>query len=839
MKKLFFPVILLLFFSCQEELSPSENHSHSDNNTLPFEGESEVLTLSHDSDTKAAIAGTAILWENGDRIIVNGEEYPISVNQNEAVVTVRKAESYSAFFPAQIYNSGKPLIQPAQYYVKGSFGSASYPMAAESSSNSLRFESLCGVLELTVTGYETLSSINIKDKASGSLCGQYSMEGGKLVTCGDIHYDNVTLNCMKTGGTKLSPSGEKFYIVLPARTYSDGLVITISTVSGRSMTVDSPTSRTITAGEVLCTPTIEFKVDPTQIYSYHFDNLTYGSDPVAEKQGFAVSDPGAPGAYEICRTLTSTTEEAGTALISTNIKNNGSSYFALSKDYIASRNLDNFMMLGNVSECHGYLGAGINGNEAPNIKLPPFTNLDANTICQAEVTFKLAWQKNRSLSALSVTHTYSTTGKVLELWIDGVKLADYRPNGTAKGSMADNTRWTTNQSTDGIDPKYYNTEWVRILPEDMADYKWHDVKIVFGVVTSGTVVQISPKIASGGTSAFFIDDIEARRIDYKIPDKHLPWTSLCNPMSATTINYLKNHAKALNMGGDERYIDIIMPDYATLKNKWRLDDELILGKMDSVATIIRNAGFKVWDIHLPDTDEDGSYDSDTFEFFHYFSWVRNAAVDRMKQIIRWAKPFQSVNLLIHATGPGRDSYSFSTYKDKGVESFKALVDYANSEEMKYPDGTHPVLCIENIQNNGTTTSHVCAKPEYMNYYCSQVPGLKVGFDTGHAIVGSGMSAVEYVKALGANLGVLHIHGNGTTEKDYHLYPGYSNGVYKGSETYPCGDDLIDWNAFYNALVNYCNYTGPFSYELGVEAVDGIVSFNNVAHNYYSFILNQE
>ena len=211
----------------------------------------------------------------------------------------------------------------------------------------------------------------------------------------------------------------------------------------------------------------------------------------------------------------------------------------------------------------------------------------------------------------------------------------------------------------------------------------------------------------------------------------------------------------------------------------------------------------------------------------------------MKQIIRWAKPFQSVNLLIHATGPGRDSYSFSTYKDKGVESFKALVDYANSEEMKYPDGTHPVICIENIQNNGTTTSHVCAKPEYMNYYCSQVPGLKVGFDTGHAIVGSGMSAVEYVKALGANLGVLHIHGNGTTEKDYHLYPGYSNGVYKGSDAYPCGDDLIDWNAFYNALLNDCNYTGPFSYELGVEAIDGIVSFNNVAHNYYSFILNQE
>ena len=62
-----------------------------------------MLTLSHDSDTKAAMAGTAILWENGDKIIVNGEEYPISVNQNEAVVTVRKAESYSAFFPAQIY----------------------------------------------------------------------------------------------------------------------------------------------------------------------------------------------------------------------------------------------------------------------------------------------------------------------------------------------------------------------------------------------------------------------------------------------------------------------------------------------------------------------------------------------------------------------------------------------------------------------------------------------------------------------------------------------------------------------------------------------------------------
>lgn len=837
MKKFFIPFISLLLFSCQNELEDSIVKTCYDN--LTFDEEYEILTLVQESDTKAGISGSYVTWESGDRIMVNGEEYQIKVTEKETIVAVRKAETYSAFFPAQIYNSGNPLIQPAQYYVKDSFGSAAYPMYAESNESLLKFRNLFGILELTISGSETVSSINVKDNASGSLCGEYTLTDNRLNPGGATQYDNVTLNCMNVGGVQLNSSGVKFNIVLPARNYDEGFTITISTVSGHSMVLDSATPRTIRIGEVLHTPAIAFSYDSDQIFSYHFDNLTYGSDPVAGKNGFAVFNAASPSGYEICRKLTTSPTDTGINNISTDIKNNGSSHFALSADYIRSRNLDKFTMLGNVVECHGYLGAGINGDNAANIKLPTFSNLPANTICMAEVTFRMALQKGFSISDVSFTHTYATTGKVLELWIDGVKVADYRPNSTEQGSMADNKRWSTTQSGDGIDPKYYSTEWVRVLTTDLSDYNWHDVKIIYGAVTPGTTVQISPKIASGSMSAFFIDDLQARRIDYNLPDNHLSWTSICNPMSTNTVNYLKNHAKALQMGGEDSYIDIVMPDYATLKNEWNLDDNLIIGKIDSVATIIRNAGFKVWSIHLPDTDESGSYDSNTFEFFHIFSWTRTAAVDRMKQIIKWAKPFRSVNLLIHATGPGRDSYKFSSYKDRGVESFKALVDYANSDEMKYPDGSHPIICIENIQNSGTNTSHVCALPEYMNYYCEQVPGLKVGFDSGHSIVGSGMSATEYLRALGPNVGSVHMHGNGSTSRDYHLYPGYANGVFAGTEDYPCGNDLIDWKSLYEVLVNDCQYSGPFTYELGVEAVDGIVSFNNVAHNFYSFILNKE
>lgn len=831
-------VIALILASCAKE-----NESHSTDkggDSIPVQDEYVELTLSQKlSEGKATSDDAVVTWEAGDKIVVNGEEYSISARGATATVSVKKAEHYSAFFPAQIYNSGNPLIQPAQYYVRDSFGSLAFPMRAEASSTSLEFAGLFGVLELTIKGSETVSSINVKDNASKSVCGQYAFSGTKLVPSGDVQYDNVTLNCMNAGGVLLLPSGKKFNIVLPARTYGDGLTITISTSSGHSMVINSSTSRTITAGHVLCPPEIDFTYDPAQVYSYHFDNFTYGADPVAGKQGFAAANASAPEPYGISQAITATASTAGTDYISTDISNNGSSHFSLAADYVSSRNLGRFTMLGNTVECHGYLGAGINGGNAPNIKLPSFSNLPANTICMAEVTFKLAWQQGYSSSALSITHTYSTTGKILELWIDGVKKADYRPNGTASGSLADNTRWSTSQSGDVVQPNYYATEWVRVLPADFSDYKWHDIKLVLGVVTPGTVVQLSPKLANGTSSAFFIDDIEAKRIDYSIPDTHLSWTMLCNPRSATTLSYLNNHGKPLKMGGTERYLDMTFPDYATLKNTWGWNDATVLENIEAVASDIQAAGFKVWNIHLPDCDEDGSYDTNVFEFFHPTSSTRTAAVNRMKQIIKWAKPLKAVNLTIHATGPGRYSYSYSSYKNYGVSSFSALVEYANSSEMEYPDGSHPIINIENIQNNGTNTSHVCAKPEYMNYYCSQVPGLKVCFDTGHSIVGSNMTAVAYLQALGNNVGTVHIHGNGTTSKDYHLYPGYANGVFTGSGSYPCGNDLINWPSLYDALVNDCHYSGPFSYELGVEAVDGIVSLNNVAHNYYSFILNNE
>lgn len=806
----------------------------------PADEKYAVLTLVQKLDSdKATLDEAVVVWKSGDRLIVNGEEYLINVSGSVASVTVKKADHYSAFFPAQIYHSGSPLIQPAQYYTPDSFSSIAFPMRAEASKTSLEFSSLFGVLELTIKGSETIASINVKDNASGSVCGKYEFSGTKLVPSGGVQYDNVTLNCMNAGGVKLLPSGKKFNIVLPARTYKSGLTITISSTSGHSVVVNSSTPRTIVAGHVLCPPEIDFSYDSDQIYAYYFDNFTYGSDPVSGKMGFAVANPAAPGPYEICQKLTDSVNTAGTDYISTDITNNGSSHFALSKAYISSRNLGRFTMLGNAVECRGYLGAGINGGNAPNIKLPSFSNLPAGAICKAEVSFKLAWQAGHSSSPLSITHTYSTTGKILELWIDGIKRADYTPNGTSSGSLADNTRWSTSQSGDEVQAKYYNTEWVRVLPSDLSGYVWHDIKLVVGAVTSGTVIQISPKIATGTSSAFFIDDIQARRLDYSIPENYLPWTLICNPMSATTLSYIKNQGNALKMGGDKHYIDIMFPDYNTLKNTWGWNSAIVLEHIESLAADIEDAGYKVWNIHMPDCDEDGSYDTNVFEFFHPTSSVRNAAVDRMKQIIQWAKPLKSVNLTVHATGPGRHSYSYSSYKSYGVASFSALVAYANSEAMAYPDGSHPVINIENIQNNGTNTTHVCARPEYMNYYCSQVPGLKVCYDAGHSIVGSNLTAVQYLKPLGTNVATVHIHGNGTTSKDYHLYPGYANGVFSGTDSYPCGNDLIDWRSLYEVLTTDCSYSGPFSYELGVEAVDGIVSLNNVAHNYYSFILNNQ
>lgn len=804
----------------------------------------------------AEIEGMSVNWKAGDRVLVNGKDYAVTVLEDgTGRVQVKQAGSYDILYPSGCFDKGGSTLylQSAQYYVTGSAGSGALPSSGSGSGDTITMNPLCGVLKFNVKGNAQIASIGIVDNSGGKLCGTYTVAGGALSSTDAISSSSVSLNCIAASGAcaSLKPSGTPFHVVVPAGSYSKGFTITISSKDHHSVRVDQSSAVTVKAGAVTVLPDIGFDPASDQLFAYHFDNLTLGGDPVGHNAGYGSADPSKPSAFDI--SLIPVSENtAGSACVTTTTTTRSCD---LPADYMKNRGLSEFTLLQNVQEYHGYLGCGVNGNPMSDFKLPPFSCLGNGDICMAEVSLRIAAQSGFSDKDIDFLHSYSTSGKMLKMWLDGKLVADSTPKGTAEGGMGDASRWATSATADGVSTSStFTIERIRVKAAELADGKWHDVKILLGAVTPCTVIEIVPHHSTSSPStsaAFFIDDIVARRIPYESLDTPFPISVIVTPklnssQSSTPMTRLKAFGKYI---GIDKYIDFVFGTgffYQTnadgsykmdSKGNYMLRPEAdINSEIKEMADKWHSLGYKVWNIHLPCTTLDGSYDGTIFEYFHYDTATRLAAVDLTKKIMGYLKPLESRNLMAHATGPGRNSKDSRMYyinaKDYGVASFRTLVEFAASDEMRYSDGSHPVFCIENIQNTGTNENHVCAKPEYMNYYCEQVPGLKVCYDTSHGQVGSGLSSVEYLRKLGTNVCALHIHGSGKTDKDVHIFPGYCNGIYQKTG----GDDIIDWGGIMDALVNDCHYSGPFTYEIGTFAEDHVCSFNNVVHNYYSTVL---
>lgn len=795
-------------------------------------------------------------WSDGERFLVNGIKCSgIKFSDGTYNILVKKAEEYQVLYPCDIIGADNSVyLQRSQYYGRDSHPAKCYPMSGHlaSSGGEVSLAGLCGQLSLSLDGKENVASIAVRDLSGTALCGSFIIKGGtipNLESSDVLALDETVLNCIsKTGsGISIDESGTVFNLVLPARSYPSGIRVTVSTVDNRAESFDIP-AFTIKAG-VAYQHKHTINIPGDQIFAFHFDNMSLGADPVSGRRGFKCPNPVSPDAFGFSVEATANSTEAGSAVFASGT---AGGKFDMPEQYIISRRISDFVMLSNVQEFSGYIGCGAGGLSQAHIKLPRMSKIPSGVVCKAELSFRMAMQEGHSSEDIDFFRAYSTSGKVLELWIDGVKKADYTPSkvtAAGSGTMGDLTRWSSDFDHMGIE-KYttnYTVERVRVKPQDMGDWKWHDVRIMLGAVTSTTTVEICPNTTKTSSAAFFLDDIVVRRIDYDISkvDIVLPISTFIAGNNSTITERLRNEGKPL---GYEKYIDIPFGPKLFFEDGTHgafLPDATIKANIDAYVKCLSAAGYKVWQIHLPATDCTSNYNDDFFEYFSPDESVRLAAVERTLKIIEYCKPVQAKYLTIHATQTGRNNtsteYRYENARDRGVASFKTIVEYASSYGMTYSDGTNPVICIENIQNTGTKYYNVCAKPEYMNYYCEKVPGLKICFDTGHAIVcasnptyGTPLECQDYLKVLGKNVACLHIHGNGHNDVDRHCHCGYKNGLYSNV----CGNDLIDWAKVYDVLVHDCGYRGVFTYETGSSAADHIDSFSNLAHNYYEEVLSR-
>lgn len=224
------------------------------------------------SDAKTHLSGSDLHWNSGDAIKVfdaNGTAYMMSTTDNNvkeatftSETTLDANESYTAFYPASgATKSGTEVLLglPAvQTYAEGTFGNATYPMAATNTGTSFTFHSPCGLLAIPVKGTGNIGTIELTGKASENLAGQlrYNLNGEHQgLTNGQA---TVTLDC---GNIALdATNATTFYFVVPAGVFANGFKAVLKNGTTELYTLETVQDNTIAAETIKLMPVVTVSV---------------------------------------------------------------------------------------------------------------------------------------------------------------------------------------------------------------------------------------------------------------------------------------------------------------------------------------------------------------------------------------------------------------------------------------------------------------------------------------------------------------------------------------------------------------------------------------------------
>ena len=242
---------LLLSFAMLSGCSKEEDRSALEESSVVFfhavteSGGTKTVLENGDSETESH----PVLWTPGDAIWVGtasaSGRYEYKGTQNTASAdfggTLLKGSYYYSIYPYSdtvslsngIISFGMPSTQE---YAPLSFGPAASPMVAVSSSTTLEFRNLCGLLKLNLLGEVSVQSISFsaRDAAGNDIpvSGAATVDMNyssvpKLVMSPDAN-TSVILDCGE--GVALSPSETTpFYIALPPGTYDEFTLNIVST----------------------------------------------------------------------------------------------------------------------------------------------------------------------------------------------------------------------------------------------------------------------------------------------------------------------------------------------------------------------------------------------------------------------------------------------------------------------------------------------------------------------------------------------------------------------------------------------------------------------------------
>lgn len=173
--------------------------------------------------------GGKIAWVEGENIKINGCVYKCHVDPSNPTVATFEADGmaavpdengkYVAVYPYNLKNDSGELVLDATQLWQGNNMGRVFPMVAETDNldNGLEFKNVCGLLEISLKGSRTVSSIRVCDQNLG-MSGAFTVDAnGNAVLKNPTDKTSVLLNC---GNVQLTPEGVTFYIAVPAGTYS-------------------------------------------------------------------------------------------------------------------------------------------------------------------------------------------------------------------------------------------------------------------------------------------------------------------------------------------------------------------------------------------------------------------------------------------------------------------------------------------------------------------------------------------------------------------------------------------------------------------------------------------
>ena len=289
---------LLLTVSCQKE-AQLETNSEGKTFTAVIDQNVTKTTV-----TESTIADQyKVNWVSGDEININGAVYSATPDGTDAtkasftyVSGTTPTAPYTAIYPASLYNAGTFELPATQTYEAGKFNA---PMYAESSTESLEFKNICGVICFSLKG--TAKVKRIAFSSNDAVCGTFSMMDDATTMDLDLTGTGttVTLDC-GTGVQLNETTATNFYVYLPPRTYPIGTKIVITDTAGKVFTKITTERATIARSNIYTfdwTPTFvnegplsgKFSVSATEQVQFSKGNLQATYDGSKYTWGFAAN----------------------------------------------------------------------------------------------------------------------------------------------------------------------------------------------------------------------------------------------------------------------------------------------------------------------------------------------------------------------------------------------------------------------------------------------------------------------------------------------------------------------------------------------------------------------